>query len=381
MTIGSMLIVLACLVYPSAPLKVVGLLLAGGGSAVLYLMWADLFGRIGPASVTICFAVAVLGGEVLKFLFMGLAPGYLAVCAVVLPCLAVGCVRSSMFKLPLDKRARNAGRPALGGYPWKPVGLISLCFFVAAFDGNNLRPLNVGNALGAVFASLLILAVVSSRSKHFRVESMNQVLFPLFIIGFILFLPADSISTEVASFRFETAYTMFFMLVLIVLSSVSYRCGIDAVWLNGIERAVRACVEAIGWGLSALLMAHAGFASGPLIHMTFEVVLIAALIVLFFTDKGLSAKWDVRFAQEGDAWDLPDSRVKMRVDEMTQAYGLSPREAEVLEAYVSGRSIADIADALIVAPGTVKAHINHIYHKLGVRSKAELTATLSDPKR
>lgn len=381
MTIGSCLTMLSCLLLLSVPLKIVGLILAGAGSAILYLMWADFFGRISPASVTICFAIAVIGGEALKTLFLGLEPSYLAACAVILPCIAVACARSSMFRLSEDQTSKDLFRLPFKGYPWKPVGLIALCFFVAAFDGNQLRPLNLGNSIGATAASLLILIVVSSKSKHLKVESINQVLFPLFIISFILFLPAKSFSVESASFRFETAYTMLFMLVLIVLSSVSYRYGINPVWLNGIERAVRALVETAGWGLSLLLATNANEDGSVVIRGCLEAVLIIALVVLFFTDKGLSAKWDLRFAQEGDAWDLPNTRTSGRIAEIAKDYRLGPREEEVLKLYSSGKSVQEISDSLFIAPGTVKAHLNHIYRKLDIKGKSELDDFISNPKK
>jgi DNA-binding NarL/FixJ family response regulator len=46
---------------------------------------------------------------------------------------------------------------------------------------------------------------------------------------------------------------------------------------------------------------------------------------------------------------------------------LTPREAEVLELLQSGRSNAEIADALHVGIETVRTHARRVYRKLGVR--------------
>ena len=48
------------------------------------------------------------------------------------------------------------------------------------------------------------------------------------------------------------------------------------------------------------------------------------------------------------------------------------REQEVLELLIRKKSIQRIADDLFIAPGTVKAHIQHIYVKLDVHSRDEL---------
>jgi DNA-binding CsgD family transcriptional regulator len=53
---------------------------------------------------------------------------------------------------------------------------------------------------------------------------------------------------------------------------------------------------------------------------------------------------------------------------------LSPREIEVLHQLAAGRSNAEIARALFVAPGTVKAHLNHIFGKLEATSRLQAVA-------
>jgi DNA-binding CsgD family transcriptional regulator len=53
---------------------------------------------------------------------------------------------------------------------------------------------------------------------------------------------------------------------------------------------------------------------------------------------------------------------------------LSPREMDVLRELAAGRSNKEIAKALFVAPGTVKAHLNHIFHKLDAVSRLEAVA-------
>lgn len=50
---------------------------------------------------------------------------------------------------------------------------------------------------------------------------------------------------------------------------------------------------------------------------------------------------------------------------------LTERELEVLGLLASGRTYAEVAQRLIVAPGTVKAHTNSIYRKLGARNRTE----------
>jgi DNA-binding NarL/FixJ family response regulator len=50
--------------------------------------------------------------------------------------------------------------------------------------------------------------------------------------------------------------------------------------------------------------------------------------------------------------------------------GLTSREVEVLQLAAEGGSIKAIAAALTVSPKTVDAHLQHIYSKIGVTTRA-----------
>jgi DNA-binding NarL/FixJ family response regulator len=44
-----------------------------------------------------------------------------------------------------------------------------------------------------------------------------------------------------------------------------------------------------------------------------------------------------------------------------------------------GRTNREVADALFVSVKTVEANLSRVYHKLGVRSRTELTRRIADP--
>lgn len=55
--------------------------------------------------------------------------------------------------------------------------------------------------------------------------------------------------------------------------------------------------------------------------------------------------------------------------------GLSPREVEVMELIATGLSNAEVSRRCFLSEKTVKNHVNHIFAKLGVRTRAEAVAT------
>jgi len=50
--------------------------------------------------------------------------------------------------------------------------------------------------------------------------------------------------------------------------------------------------------------------------------------------------------------------------------GLSPREVDVLDLAARGLSTKEIADRLYISPKTADHHIQHIYNKIGVSTRA-----------
>jgi DNA-binding NarL/FixJ family response regulator len=51
---------------------------------------------------------------------------------------------------------------------------------------------------------------------------------------------------------------------------------------------------------------------------------------------------------------------------------LTQRETEILHLLVQGKTLPAIQAELVIADGTARTHITHIYEKLGVHSRPEL---------
>lgn len=374
---GSLVVLLACFFFQSYALKVVGLIMAGSGLASLILMWAEFYGSLNPMRVALYHAMAIVLGEVIKWIFLGVSVPYLAFFAVILPFISIGCVKSSMKRIPEYDLPHKLEKYEPHKFPWKPVLLMAVCTFAGGFGALPSLPLVPGNTIGALFVTALVFFGVLSASKWFNFDTIYQLAFPLFIIGFLLVIPTFGYNADVMAICYEAGYTMLSMFVMIVLSSLTYRFGINAVWLNGIERGIRYVVELAGWGLFVWFSNNASDATTSTVYAVIVVVMIIVFTAIFFTERGLSARWGVA-VEEVDPLDGKPSpkavaaRLSLRVSDLSKAHGLSPREEEVFGFLARRETATQIEKDLFIAEGTVKAHINRIYKKLDVHSREEL---------
>lgn len=60
---------------------------------------------------------------------------------------------------------------------------------------------------------------------------------------------------------------------------------------------------------------------------------------------------------------------------------LTPREREIVRLVAGGKSNAEIAKKLVISDRTVANHIRHIYEKLDVHNRVELTQVMNEHTR
>ena len=195
----------------------------------------------------------------------------------------------------------------------------------------------------------------------------------LSLVPFGLLLPGGSWLTDVSA---VASYTLYTILIVVILSNLSYRYGVCALWIFGIERAVRLIAVQAGIGASQFIWAADAPQSAAFVPTT---VIIAVIIVIvtrfFFSEKQLSSPWGVLLEQPLDknreAY-LEKNRIGMKCRELAKQYDLTTREEEILLLLCLGKKPAAIEEELYVAKSTVKTHIKHIYQKMGLHSREEL---------
>ncbi len=105
-------------------------------------------------------------------------------------------------------------------------------------------------------------------------------------------------------------------------------------------------------------------AVGYLVHGTFAEEDLVACVLAAASGNGVFGAPALAALRTGRPVPVP----------VRPAHDLSDRQVEIMELVAAGHPNAEIARALFLAEKTVKNHINHIFARLGVRSRAEAVA-------
>lgn len=124
---------------------------------------------------------------------------------------------------------------------------------------------------------------------------------------------------------------------------------------------------------ASIQRALADGACGYLVHGTFDGDSLGAMVRS--VAQGVSTLSPPAVA----ALAMPAQAQGRAPAEHRETYGLSRRQIEVMDLIASGRSNADIASELFLAEKTVKNHINQIFARLGVITRAEAIVQWLDP--
>lgn len=391
---------------PPLAIAVVRVCLAGVGIPLMFLLWFELFGSIGPVRVCLSYAGSFVVSSALSWLYQGFQPAWLPLATALLPIVSLRCLQNSYRHerisrlLGGDAGVGGSGDGApdgiaagsatgLGGegggwasfaFPWKPVLVIAAFSFAygllssGAVSGTVHPALTFGSVLDALaFAGAL--ALIQQRAGGGLIYPVLAGLSALCLtLACVGGLPGWLATTLV-----DWGYMANQVFIMTMMAAICQRRGVNPVWLFGIERAVNVSVVLAGGVVEGLATA-AGVSVVPLLI----VVVLAALLVALGEGRFGSA-WGVRLAaSQADPEGAREAReldaLVRRCSDVAREHGLSQREEEVLILLARHRTARDVERELCVANGTAKAHIRHVYQKLDIHTREELFALVETPE-
>ena len=268
-------------------------------------------------------------------------------------------------------------------FPWKIVLLMAIYAFAYGLKESSMYQSTFGphSAFGTLAVAGIVFAGVIARGGKFDFGVIYRIALPLMVAAFLILPNVGVLGQAASDFCTSASYTAFSILIMLIMANLCYRYGMSAVWLFGIERGVRALFTLFGRQAEQLLGAPVfGLAGSQAVVSGLVVILVVAATMILFSEKELSSRWGVSFlGEEGAAGDraiVKKQELANRCQELARTHGLSPREEEVLLLLAQHKTVGSIERELFIANGTAKTHIRHIYRKLDIHSRDELTDAL-----
>ncbi len=357
------------------PLVVPATLAGGAGSALLILLWCEIYSCLGAARVALYYALTIIGGVLLTFLLQGFREEYLYGVLIALPTLSAALAhRSYRCHIPAEDRPAASGRRLI---PWKFFLILALFELVASYSSASIsaeHPSLIGShsTWTTLVGGVLLFVWVWRFSSRLPLSTLYRAPAVLICCG-LLIVPLFGIGGSVAgSFCTALGVMLFNALVLLFLCDIAKRFGVSALLLFGIEETLL-LVSWAGRGAAEALDRQGLFgALGPAVGSVAAVAVIAIVTLLVLNKREIDERWGLAFLGKRATEEDERSRLAHRCAEVASRGRLTPREGEVLELLAEGKSLSGVASELIIAEGTAKAHTRHIYEKLGINTRQEL---------
>lgn len=371
MVIASLSIGLAVtldLPWLASPLAV----LAGIGFMTMSLVWCTLYMSFNPIRMIMYYCLSQLLSNILIFALNGYQPPHMYGVLTLLPLFSLLCLRKSASLLGANDKplARQNVRP----FPWKPALFLmtySLAYSIAEASSGVLS--GYPQLFLYLIPPALFLVGVIFEPKYFSLRTIYLVVCPVMMCALLLPVAIPNLPGELSAALVSLGYSTSSLLGILILGSISYRLGISALWLVG---TTRAC-SYMGMYLGDLCHQMLDTASGNLTPALAALLAVCVVIssTMLLTEKGINANWRMSPSEQTTSGN-EDSGPLVTIAQARDLYGLTDREEEVLYLLVQKKSVPVIAADMFLAQGTVKAHVQHIYQKMGVHSRKELEEAL-----
>lgn len=333
--------------------------------------WLELHIGLRAERVVWNIMLAAVFASFVIWVFSGLSGVKICVCMGVLLLIATGVLVGKLARARASQPEARLERPeSRFRYPASATFLFSFAFITAiSFAG--IEGESASFATGAFFAPMLAVCVIALLANN-SAFPLSTIAVPAIVMGAIAtsslhFDPAISFDLAALGMFLFLAYA-----VLLICAGLPHeRQRACQAFLKLMAAFSLGCIAGRTCMALCYLFAER-FASDILVLLS---ILTANAAMIILIRRGLAQRRpegideSVASPEGAKGRGFPDQAL---VDRVAAQRNLGEREKEVLELLLAGASASEVARRLVIANGTAKSHIRHVYGKLGVHSREEL---------
>jgi DNA-binding CsgD family transcriptional regulator len=336
------------------------------------LLWLGVFRKQGITVTVIYILFSVILGCFLAWFSLELY-GYRVIWALSVMTALSAATLSTGLKRSSQRNSINTEKDTS---VHMPIGFLftTLAFSISymyAITVNSLEEFNSVFSWNVLIFSLLLLVLVFSLHKKMTVEALFSLAALLMIVGLLITLFTDIyhiILFDLFSFGYFT-YLIFILL---------FYCGF-AKERGGSDLRIACCLVLsifVGLFIGRFLLSSIEFLFGQ--QARYYQVLVSVLLICILLVCTIVCLQTI-FRIFGNISRHPEFKIislykqkHLDCNQITKIFDLSEREAEVLQLLLDGKSATQIAETMVIAHGTAKAHIRNVYKKIDIHRREEL---------
>lgn len=377
-------------------LAVVGSVVSGVSSGVLFLGWARLFSDVGTRRAMFELALSWAFAALLTLVFVFTTPIVSAIVVVLAGLASAVMLRRAALNRPQRPtplrehklHPRTKRMFARGLVACLSMGLVQgFTDVIAGFRYFEVPAMHPVFLMAGCAVVSVILACVAYFARHDFVCLAYRVVAMLLVLGSLLMCAGQFPGTVSSSIIFG-CYQGFFILVCAVCIDVGNFFDVRATQAFGMAVGAMYLGELIGDVIAFVTCTRVRADDLSLATVGIVLTMVVVFAVLFlFTEKDLvetslgemideepeaaqtAGETTGSAAGSAQAYEERIARVTAYLAKTCQ---LTPRECEVLPLVIKGRTIARIQEELHISQGTVSTHTRHIYQKTKVVNRQGL---------
>ncbi len=356
-----------------------GLMLSGFCFIGIVVSWFENYALLSTRGVVLLTGGSFMFAAVTCLLIAAIPVSVSSWLLAALPLASFALMPHSLVARPLCDDEEKPSPVAVHGIAenlkaavkWRTLAGLFVTFFALGSIGSLMPvphpPFDFGVTFLIVPLVITVFFVVSALTLRGKVDMtiLYKVMLAAFAALVFLFSNSQSVPLSMVFSGFITAdVLMWIMLLLIAKKSPAKPMVVFiAGWFAE-------CAGNVSGHIVAPL-----FAENSTIFVAVVLMFIILAVGLMFSEGQFMLDFDIEADEKSVAVEqtpVEDSRDDIR--DFCEKYGLSPRESEVCEMWLTGHGLKYIQENLFISEATVKTHVRNIYRKCDTHNRAEILA-------